>query len=919
MTPSPRILPHLDSVRGLAALLVFINHVEWVKVIHGLPNWNHLPFIYNCGMLGVNLFFVLSGFLITHLLLREQTEHGTIDIGAFYVRRILRIWPLYFALTLLAFFVLPHWLSLPGLRPPLEQPVFGRELTLFLGMLPNVAYVTLPLVPFASPLWSVGVEEQFYAFWPWLLRACHRFLLPALLAIVVAMPMLRAWAWHGYQANPGPGSLACFHFLDFFRIQCMALGALAATVGAGRSASLQRALFHPVAQWTAAVVAVGVHLCSRDLFGPVHSEVMAAAHALLLLNLALNPACIFSLQNRWLDYLGRVSYGFYLLHLPAIALVVPALRPHLEGMPFALAVWLAAGALALFFASVSYFCYERFFLRLKARFASRPAGDKSAAAVRPGFSRWISAAIAGALLLPSLLWIALDETVWPWDPAWYGEVATDLWWTLGHAPAHWSAQMLSAFGTKAPGAAWIGQFFAPLGQGLGSIEFGLLFSTWLAAAGSLLLLARAGRACWRGDARGGWLAMLVAGAAPLFVGMSHQFMVEALQTFGVAYFYWIALCAGDRSRVALLGHALLAGALVMLAKVTSPLYCGLVVLLVAARLWRAPRFQAATLRARWLERGLLLLGTLLLTAAGLWYAHNAETMREFIQLASFSAVALEYGRLPEFWAKWRFWGDAFSGALVLPWSGALLAGLLGVSTAVAAWRRAVRAHLDPWQAATALAAVLTIIGTLYTFTRQINEETRYLLPLAPSLAILVTVLAGLPAARGAWFGVFAAVLAAQAVVVHGAALRLWPRPAAANVWLLPYEPDKQPKRDVMGVVKRTTTTQTMNRIHVNTYETPWLNANSLAFYAAKHRLRVDYRCYYTSLGYAATDLEAAWARVESMQAASLIALVPARQDPVPNFLNKIALPALQRAQTTPAYAPLDFPNPSGILIYARRF
>ncbi len=909
-----RHLPNLDAVRGIAALLVFINHVEWMRVIHGLPNWNHLPFVYNSGMLGVNLFFVLSGFLITHLLLDEQGEHGAIDVSRFYLRRILRIWPLYFLLTLLAFFLLPRWLELPTLTAPLHHPAFGQQLTLFLFMLPNVAYVTLPLVPFASLLWSVGVEEQFYAVWPWLLRACGRYLPWALLGIAGAMPLLRAVTWHRYQVAPGADTLAWFHFIEFFRIQCLALGALAAWIAHHGPRRIFDLVLSPVAQWIALAIAVGVHCFSRDLFGPVHSEVMAAAHAVLILNLAINPRLLFSLQVRPLAYVGRVSYGYYLLHLPAIALVLPLLQRHLEGLGFTVALYALSAIVALGFASLSYFGFERFFLQLKKQLGPRP---QPPAPVTPARGRWANLLLACALLAPALLWSALDETVWPWDPAWYGEVATDLWWLLVHHPAQWCAQMMSAFGTKAPGIAWLGQFFAPLGSAVGSIEFGLLVSVWVASLATLLLLGRIGCALWQEDKRGGWLAMVIIGAGSLFVGMSHQFMVEALQTMAVSYFYWLALCGGGRSRVSLTGHALLAGALALVAKVTSPLYCGIAVALVAARIWSASSWQGATKRARGGERLLLVAAFTVLAATVAWYAHNAETIREFVQLASRSEVALEYGRLPEFWAKWRFWIGAFSDAFFLPWAGVAVLMALAASIVRVISSRGAISRPDRWQIAVTAASALTVVVTLFTFTRQINEETRYLLPLAPSVVVLIVSLGGLVNRRFV-FGAIMITLLAQAIVVHGAALRFWARPAAASVWLLPYEPDKTRKRDVMAVVKRTTDPQRFGRIHVNTYEVPWLNANSLAFYAAKHRLRVDGRDYYTSLGYAAMDLTAAWARVEAMQTASLIGVAPERQDSPPNFLNKIAIPALEQARTSATYMPLEFPNRSDILIYVRR-
>jgi peptidoglycan/LPS O-acetylase OafA/YrhL len=99
---------NLNAIRFIAASLVVFHHIEQIKAIFGLPNfWNNEVF-FIIGKLGVILFFVLSGFLISYLLYKEKELTNTIGIKNFYVRRILRIWPLYFLIILLALFLFPH-------------------------------------------------------------------------------------------------------------------------------------------------------------------------------------------------------------------------------------------------------------------------------------------------------------------------------------------------------------------------------------------------------------------------------------------------------------------------------------------------------------------------------------------------------------------------------------------------------------------------------------------------------------------------------------------------------------------------------------------------------------------------------------------------------------------------------------------
>lgn len=157
--------PGLNGLRFFAAMIVAVSHVELLKQYHGLPNAYDSPAVYELGRLAVTLFFVLSGYLITFLLLKEKELTGTITIGAFYMRRVLRIWPLYFLLVALAFFVFPRIGAMQV--PPLTGQLADNlrfTLPLFTLFLPQLALSMFAPVPFAEPAWSIGVEEQFYMF-----------------------------------------------------------------------------------------------------------------------------------------------------------------------------------------------------------------------------------------------------------------------------------------------------------------------------------------------------------------------------------------------------------------------------------------------------------------------------------------------------------------------------------------------------------------------------------------------------------------------------------------------------------------------------------------------------------------------------------------------------------------------------------
>ena len=168
--------PNLNSIRFIAALLVIIHHIEQFKSVFNIyPNGLNNPVISSVGPLGVRLFFVLSGFLITYLLFAEKEVSGTISIRKFYIRRALRIWPLYYLIVVLAFFIVPHFF--PGFISPHTEATHSHpmawklfSISLFVFFLPNFALVYIGIVPFASHLWSIGTEEQFYFIWPVLMK-----------------------------------------------------------------------------------------------------------------------------------------------------------------------------------------------------------------------------------------------------------------------------------------------------------------------------------------------------------------------------------------------------------------------------------------------------------------------------------------------------------------------------------------------------------------------------------------------------------------------------------------------------------------------------------------------------------------------------------------------------------------------------
>jgi peptidoglycan/LPS O-acetylase OafA/YrhL len=368
--------PNLNGIRFIAAFLVILHHIEQYKFIfgdlYGTPHRWHWDFFRQVGPLGVFLFFVLSGFLITYLLLVERDRTGTIGVRNFYLRRVLRIWPLYYFIVALGLFVLPQipFFDVPGETDFVYQD-FGVKLLLFLLILPNVATGVYPHIPYLSQSWSIGVEEQFYYFWPWVVRGVRQYLLPAMIglfflfflgrgAVKVLLPDTGGWVW--LQA-----------FVGSLRISCMMLGALGAyLIYYHADSRLLRGLFARPVQ--VALWALIVGMIATGVFVPgINQEVYSLVFALLIINLAANPATIVQLTHPILEFLGKISYGLYMYHTIGVVVAIKGAR-YLGPGHHDWVIYPVAIGLSVAMATASYYGVEKPILKLKERFTSVRSG-----------------------------------------------------------------------------------------------------------------------------------------------------------------------------------------------------------------------------------------------------------------------------------------------------------------------------------------------------------------------------------------------------------------------------------------------------------------------------------------------------------------------------------------------------------------
>jgi peptidoglycan/LPS O-acetylase OafA/YrhL len=373
MTTARSHIPELDGLRGVAVILVLLAHSTMVFV--RVPLFT--AWLDRYGSLGVQIFFVLSGFLITRILL--ETRGSSHFFSSFFARRGLRIYPLYygvFAFVVLSGIVHQH----------------GVHWWVYALYLSNLVYGHQPQPAPLAPVWSLAVEEQFYLVWPFVVFLVSRRVLQRILFVVIALTVFLRFTGLLYPHN------------TLLQLDALSIGALIACrvdgIGSWRKSAAFLAWLMPLG------MGFGDNAVLNSLSQTI--QVVSAA-ALLVILLDENGRASWLFRAPALRYVGTISYGVYLLHSFVFSafLRLPFFTRAVDsGSLFQAVLFLVLEyALVIVVASASFFFFERPFLLLKRFFTAESTSSrrkKEESSVGPQPERTSGIADLSAKQIPTL-------------------------------------------------------------------------------------------------------------------------------------------------------------------------------------------------------------------------------------------------------------------------------------------------------------------------------------------------------------------------------------------------------------------------------------------------------------------------------------------------------------------------------------
>ena len=362
----------MDGLRFFAFLAVFISHAA---LFLGLESGNGAFSVFKTyvlanGDIGVSFFFVLSGFLITYILLQEKRAYSSVSLRKFYMRRVLRIWPVYFITLALGFFILP-WLThvlIGDASLPFLTNVHLSELPKYLFFLANFSLAFHGGASVLTDvLWSISVEEQFYLVWPFVVAFLPTKHLPKVLGVLIVISSVYKYLY-AFDSN-------VIAYSTFSVMSDLCMGCLLGYVAVERKNLYEKWKSLPRYSISLSYAAIFALVVSRHWYLPVLYP-YKVLYPLVVLLAPLALAVLFSLviyeqneshnsffkigRSKAVTHLGKISYGLYSYHMVAFAIALSLAAGLSVGLSYSsFVLWLGFCLATLFVTfALAYFSFK---------------------------------------------------------------------------------------------------------------------------------------------------------------------------------------------------------------------------------------------------------------------------------------------------------------------------------------------------------------------------------------------------------------------------------------------------------------------------------------------------------------------------------------------------------------------------------
>ncbi len=262
------------------------------------------------------------------------------------------------------------------------QKHYWIKFVLNIFLMANVSHACIGKVPLGSNLWSVGTEEQFYLIWPWLVKKLKSNGVPLLIAIMVILGLSRIllslYVYAGDLEGTRRYMFFLLQFLNLFRIDCMAMGALGAWILFFKKDQILKFIFHKATQILVWIACISSFVLGITYFDTMNHIFYSFFFIIILMNLAANKSTMVSLENKVLNFLGKISYGLYVYHFIAVIVILKLLNKYIQFDNVAIqnvVIYIFVFGLSIVISSLSYRFIEKPLLRMKSRFTNIISGD----------------------------------------------------------------------------------------------------------------------------------------------------------------------------------------------------------------------------------------------------------------------------------------------------------------------------------------------------------------------------------------------------------------------------------------------------------------------------------------------------------------------------------------------------------------